>query len=76
MVDAVVPPEGRDGSIVVGSRVGSDSTNDGGGSSDWAQCDVARCHLGCCVILLILLLHFEGDIEAVCVFQGGIVVFD
>ena len=41
MVDAVVPPEGRDRSIVVGSWVGSDSMNDGSSSSDWAQCDVA-----------------------------------
>ncbi len=40
MVDAVVPPEGRDRSIVVGSQVGSDSTKDGGSSLDWAQCDV------------------------------------
>jgi hypothetical protein len=29
VVNAVVPPEGRDRSILVGSRVGSDSTNDG-----------------------------------------------
>jgi hypothetical protein len=76
VVDAVIPPEGRDRSIVVGSRVGLDSTNDCDSSLDWAQCDVALCHLGCRVILLIFLLHFEGDVEAVRVFQGGIVVFN
>jgi hypothetical protein len=51
-----------------------DLTNDGGGCSDWAQCDIARCHLGCCVILLVFLLHFEGDVDAVSIFEGGIIV--
>ena len=41
---------------------------------DWAQHHVARCHMGCCVVLLILFLHFEGDVDAVRIFEGGIVV--
>ncbi len=75
MVNAVVSPGGRDWSVVVGSRVGLDPTNNGGSCSNWAQCDIARCHLGCCVILLVFFLHIEGDVDAVRVFEGGI-VFD
>ncbi len=75
MVNAVVSPRGGDRSVIVGSRVGSDPTNDGDSCSNWAQCDVARCHLGCRVVLLIFFLHFEGDVDAVCVLEGGI-VFD
>ncbi len=74
MVDAVVFPDGGDWGVVVGTRVGSDSANKGGSCSDWAQRHVARCHMGCCVILLILFLHFEGDVDAVGIFEGGIVV--
>ncbi len=75
MVNAVVSPGGGDWSVVVGSRVGSDPTNDGSSCSNWAQCDVAQCHLGCRVVLVIFFLHFEGDVDAVRVFEGGI-VFD
>ena len=74
MVDAVVFPDGGDWGVVVGTRVGLDSVNDGGGCSDWAQRCVARCHMGCCVILLIFFLHFGGDVDAVGIFEGGIVV--
>ena len=74
MVDAVIFPDGGDWGVVVGTRVGLDSANDGGGCSDWAQRHVARCHMGCCVILLILFLHFESDVDAVGIFKGGIVV--
>jgi hypothetical protein len=62
--------------IVVGSRVGLDLSNDVGGCLDWAQCDVTRCHLGCRVVLLVFFLHFESDVDAVSVFEGGIVVVD
>jgi hypothetical protein len=54
------------------SRIGFG--NDGGGCSDWAQRHVSQCHMGCCVVLLILFLHFEGDVDAVGIFKGGIVV--
>ncbi len=40
MVDAVVPPDGGDWSVVIGSQVGSDLMNDGWSCLDWAQCDV------------------------------------
>ncbi len=30
--------------------------------------------MGCCVVLLILFLYFEGDVDAVGIFEGGIVV--
>ncbi len=50
--------------------------NDGGGCLDWAQCNIARCHLGCGVVLLVFFLHFECDIDAVGVFEVGIVVVD
>ena len=30
--------------------------------------------MGCCVVLLILFLHFEGDVDTVGRFEGGIVV--
>ncbi len=76
MVDAVIPPAGGDWSVVLGSRAGSDSANNGGGCSDWAQCNVARCHLGCCVVLLVFFLHFKSDVDAVGVFEGAIVVVD
>ncbi len=76
MVDVVVPPAGGDWSVIVGSRVGSDSANNGGGCSDWAQCNVTQCHLGCCVILLVFFLHFKSDVDAVGLFEGGIVVVD
>ncbi len=76
MVDAAVPPAGGDWSVVIGSRVGLDSANDGGSCSDWAQCNVSRCHLGCRVVLLVFFLHFKSDVDAVGVFEGGIVVVD
>ncbi len=41
MVDAVIPPDGGDWSIIVGTRVGLDPTNDGCSCADWAQGDVA-----------------------------------
>ncbi len=72
MVNAVVSPGGGDWSVVVGSRVGLDPTNNGGSCSNWAQCDVARCHLGCHVLLFVFFLHFKGDVDAVRVFEGGI----
>ncbi len=50
--------------------------NDVGGYLDWAQCNVARCHLGCRVVLLVFFLHFESDVDAVGVFEGGIIVVD
>ncbi len=75
MVNTVVSPGGGDWSVVVGSRVGSDPTNHGGSCSNWSQCDVARFYLGCHVVLLVFFLHFEGDVDAVRVFEGGI-VFD
>ncbi len=62
--------------IVVGSRVGLDLANNVGGCLDWAQCDIARCHLCCRVVLLVFFLHFESDVDAVGVFEGGIVVVD
>jgi hypothetical protein len=74
VVDAVVPPAGGDWSVIVGSRVGLDSANDGSGCSEWAQCNIARCHLGCRVVLLVFFLHFESDVDAVGVFEGGIIV--
>ena len=74
MVDAIVFPDGRDWGVVVGTRVESDSVNNGGGCLDWAQCYVARCHMDRFVFLLILFLHFEGDVDAVGIFKGGIVV--
>ncbi len=30
--------------------------------------------MGCCVVLLILFLHFKVDVDAVGIFEGGIVV--
>ncbi len=74
MVDSVVPLAGGDWSVVIGSRVGLDSANDGGSCLDWAQCNVARCHLCCCVVLLVFFLHFKSDVDAVSVFEGGIIV--
>ena len=74
MVDEVVFPDRGDWGVIVDTRVGLDSANNGGGCLDWAQGHIAQCHLGCCVILLILFLHFEGDADAVGIFEGGIVV--
>jgi hypothetical protein len=74
--DAVTPPDGWNRGVVVSSRVGLDPTNDGSSCPDWAQCYVARCHLSCCVVLLILFLHLEGYLETVKVFKGWIVVVD
>jgi hypothetical protein len=76
VVNAVVPPAGGDWSVAVGSRIGSDSANNGGGCLDWAQCNVARCHLGCHVVLLVFFLHFKSDVDSVSIFEGGIVVVD
>jgi hypothetical protein len=74
VVNAVVFPDGGDWGVIVGTQVGSDLANDGGGCLDWAQRHVARCHMGCCVVLLILFLHFEGDVDAVGIFKRGIIV--
>ncbi len=41
MVDAVVRLDGGDWSVIVGSQVGLDLTNNGCSCLDWAQCDVA-----------------------------------
>ena len=30
--------------------------------------------MGCCVVLLIIFLHFKGDVDAIGIFEGGIVV--
>ncbi len=30
--------------------------------------------MGCCVVLLVLFLHFKGDDDAVGIFEGGIIV--
>ncbi len=74
VVNAVVFPDGGDWGVVVGTKVGLDSANDDGGCSDWAQCHITQCHMGCCVVLLIFILYFEGDVDAVGIFEGGIVV--
>jgi hypothetical protein len=69
VVNAVAPPYGGDGGVVGRSRVGLDLTDDGSCCTDWAQHDVAGCHLGRCVVLFVFLLHFEGDIEAISIFE-------
>ena len=74
MVYAVVFPDGRDWGVIFGTQVGLNSANDGGGCLNWAQRHITRCHMGCCVVLLILFLHFKGDVDAVRIFEGGIVV--
>ena len=74
--DAVVLPDGGDWSIIVGSWVRSDPTDNGCCGTDWAQGDVARGHLGGCVVLLVFLLHFKCDVEAVGELEAGIVVRD
>ena len=74
MVDAVVLPDGGDWDVVIGTQVGLDLVNDGGGCLDWAQHHITRCHLGCCVVILVLFLHFKGDVDAVGIFEGGIVL--
>jgi hypothetical protein len=75
MFNAVVPTNSGDWSVVVCSRVGSDPANDGGSCSDWAQRHATQC-LGCCVILIDFFLHFECEVEAVGIFEGGIIVVD
>jgi hypothetical protein len=56
VVNSVEAPEG-----FVGSFVGSDPADDGGGYPHWAHVDVARCLLGDSVVLLVFFLHFESD---------------
>ncbi len=74
--NAVIFPDSGDWGVVVGSRVQSDPTDDGCYCADWAQGDVARGHLGCRVVLLVLLLHFECDVDAVGVLKVGIIMRD
>jgi hypothetical protein len=72
--NAAVPLDGWNRSVVTVSWVGSDPAKDGGTCPDWAQCCIAQCHLSCCVILLVSLLHFKDNVEMAGVFKGWIVV--
>jgi hypothetical protein len=72
--DLIVPPDGGNWGVVVGSQVGFDSMYNGSCCSYWAEGDIARRHKCCGVILFIIFLHFEGDVDAVSVLQGWVVV--
>ena len=54
MFDSFVPPDSRNWGVMVGSRVGFDSTYDGSCCSDWAEGDIARQHECCGVVFLSL----------------------
>ena len=74
MFDSIVPPDGGNWGAMVGSQVGFDSTYNGGCCSYWAEGDIARQHECCGVVLVVLFLHFEGDVDAVGMLQGRWVV--
>ena len=40
----------------------------------WAEGDIARRHECCGIVLFVFFLHFEGDVDAVGVLQGWVVV--
>ncbi len=73
MFDSIVPPDGKNWGVLVGSWVGFDSTHDGSCCLDWAEGDITRQHECCGVVLFILFLHFEGDVDAVGVIQGWVI---
>jgi len=72
--DLIVPPDCENWGVVVGSWVGFDSTYDGGCCSYWGEGDFARRHECCCVVLFVLFLYFEGDVDAIGVLEGWVVV--
>jgi hypothetical protein len=72
--DLIVPPDGRNWGVGVGSWVGFDSMYDGGCCSYGAEGDIARQHECCGIVLFVLFLYFKGDVDAVGVLQGRAIV--
>jgi len=71
---SIIPPDCGNWGVLVGSWVGFDSTYDGGCCSYWAEGNNARQHECCGVVLFVFFLHFEGDVDAVGVLKGWVVV--
>ncbi len=76
MFNLILHSDGRNWGVVVGSQVGFDSTYDGGCCLYWAEGDIARGHECCDTVLFSLVLHLEGDVDAVGVLQGWVVVVE
>ena len=74
MFDSIVPPDGGNWGVVVRSRVGFDLTYNCSCCSDWAEGDIVRRHECCHVVLFVLLLHFQGVVDAVGILQGWVIV--
>ena len=74
MFDLIVHPDGGNWGVVVGSRVGFDSTYNGSCCLYWAEGDIARGHECCGVGPFVFFLNFEGDVDAVGVLQRWVVM--
>ncbi len=74
MFDSIVPPDGRNWGVVVGARVGFHSTYNGICCLYWAEGYIERRHECCGIVLFAHFLNFEGDVDAVGVLQGWVVV--